>query len=153
IVRAERLDLWKNVLRGFSAYETMLMGDPGLADEVWFCAASIPVRQQTSHHVRYEQECQANVERINARFARPGRPDVATLLEMPPSAGPTRTCALAAMDLADTVVVNSTYDGLNLVAKEALLVGQNAPLLLSVNAGVYEQLSPFVTALDPFDVD
>ncbi len=49
--------------------------------------------------------------------------------------------------------MNPTLDGMNLVAKEALYLGERAPLLLSVNAGAYEQLAGHVTPIEPFDVE
>src|SRR5262249_48201606 len=50
-------------------------------------------------------------------------------------------------------LVNPTMDGMNLVAKEALFLGESAPLLLSVNAGAYEELAGHVTPVEPFDVE
>jgi trehalose 6-phosphate synthase len=56
--------------------------------------------------------------------------------------------------MSRAALVNSTYDGLNLFAKEAAyLLDADASLLLSVNAGAYEQLGPFATAVDPFDIE
>jgi trehalose 6-phosphate synthase len=40
VARADRLDLWKNHLRGFAAYRTLLENDPTLARRWWLCAVS-----------------------------------------------------------------------------------------------------------------
>ena len=39
-----------------------------------------------------------------------------------------------------------------MVAKESVVLNPRAPLLLSVNAGVYPQLARCATAIQPFDV-
>ena len=49
-------------------------------------------------------------------------------------------------------LVNPTYDGLNLVAMESLLLAPAAPVVLSVNAGVHDVLAPYVLDVDPFDI-
>jgi trehalose 6-phosphate synthase len=99
--------------------------------------------------VEYEARCREAEQRINARFG--GRGDAVTMLY--PNGGENhRARALAALSLADVVLVNPTFDGLNMVAKESLVVNQRSSVLLSRNAGAFDQLSPAVTALDPFDV-
>jgi trehalose 6-phosphate synthase len=60
---------------------------------------------------------------------------------------------VAALRLSAATLVNPTYDGLNLVAKESLLLAPAAPVVLSVNAGVYETLAPHTVGIDPFDVE
>jgi trehalose 6-phosphate synthase len=69
-----------------------------------------------------------------------------------PAAGEARNAALGALSEADAVLINSTYDGFNLVAKEAALLGERAAVLLSRNAGAYEYLAPGVLPIEPFDV-
>jgi len=152
MVRADRLDLWKNLPRGFAAYEAMLERSPALANECWFGAVvTIPSRAADRHRA-YQDLSEAMVLRINERFGCPGRDAVSLIY--PGANGDSRNCVVAALGMSHAALVNSTYDGLNLFAKEAaLLLGEHASLLLSVNAGVYEQLRPYAVALDPFDVD
>jgi trehalose 6-phosphate synthase len=51
------------------------------------------------------------------------------------------------------LLVNAVFDGLNLVAKEAPLVNErDGVVVLSRNAGAYEELAPWVVDVDPFDV-
>jgi trehalose 6-phosphate synthase len=80
----------------------------------------------------------------------PHRPAVSLVY---PDLATTRNCVVAALSDADLTLVNPTLDGMNLVAKEALYLGERAPLLLSVNAGAYEELAGHVTPVEPFDVE
>jgi trehalose 6-phosphate synthase len=150
IARADRIDLWKNLPRGFAAYESLLERKPGLADEWWFCAVASTPSRTTERSRALKDECERMVARINDRFGRPDRPAVSLVQ---PDLATTRNCVVAALSSADLTLVNPTLDGMNLVAKEALYVAERAPLLLSVNAGAYEQLAPHVTPIEPFDVE
>ena len=61
--------------------------------------------------------------------------------------------AIAALRLADVVLVNPIVDGMNLVAKEAVLVGERDPVLvLSETAGAAEQLASDALVVAPADV-
>jgi trehalose 6-phosphate synthase len=152
LVRADRLDLWKNLPRGFAAYEAMLERRPELAAECWFAAVVTTPTRAAERHRGYQKQSEARVRRINERFGTPDREAVSLIY--PGSRGDSRNCVAAAIGMSRAAIVNSTYDGLNLFAKEAaLLLNEHGSLLLSTNAGVYEQLAPYVVALDPFDID
>jgi trehalose 6-phosphate synthase len=146
IARADRIDLWKNLPRGFAAYRSVLERKPGLAGEWWFCAVATPPGRPTERTRELQRECEDMVADINERFGAPGRPAVSMIY---PDLATTRNCVVAALSEADLALVNPTFDGMNLVAKEALYLG--ARLLLSVNAGAYEQLAGHVTPVHPFD--
>jgi trehalose 6-phosphate synthase len=150
IARADRIDLWKNLPRGFAAYESLLDRKPGLADEWWFCAVVTSPSRTTERTRELRDTCEAMVARINERHGRPDRPAVSLVY---PDLLTTRNCVVAALSQADLTLVNPTMDGMNLVAKEALFLGEKAPLLLSVNAGAYEELAGHVTPIEPFDVE
>jgi trehalose 6-phosphate synthase len=152
IVRADRLDLWKNLPRGFAAYEAMLERQPDWADNAWHAAIVTVPSRATDRHRAYQEQTEALVRRINQRFG--GRRGEAVSLIYPGSSGDSRNSVVASLDLATAAFVNSTFDGLNLFAKEAaLLMADPASLLLSVNAGVHEQLGAFATPVDPFDLE
>ncbi|MFG1675416.1 trehalose-6-phosphate synthase [Micromonospora sp. NPDC049282] len=153
VVRVDRLDLWKNVIRGFEAFELMLSRDPALADELWFCAVVTPPRRPSERSGRYRDRCEETVARINDRF-NPGSGAATEPVSLiyPQAGDNTRHRAVAALEVSAVTLVNPTFDGLNMVAKEALVVG-SAPVLLSVNAGAYEQLRDGVTPIHPFDVE
>lgn len=151
LVRVDRLDLWKNQPRGFAAFGELLDRRPRLAGEVCFLAVSAPVRYQSARHRAYAAECEASAARINETTAAAGRSPLVHLLR-PVNLADSRHMAVAALAQAAAVLVNPTYDGFNLVAKEALLLNANAPVLLSQNAGAHEYLAPAVIPVEPFDV-
>jgi trehalose 6-phosphate synthase len=150
VARADRIDLWKNLPRGFAAYDSVLERKPGLADEWWFCAVATPPSRTTERSRDLQRKCENMVAKINDRYGRPNRPAVSIVY---PDLATTRNCVVAALSGADVTLVNPTLDGMNLVAKEALYLGEKAPLLLSVGAGAYEELAPHVTPIEPFDVE
>ncbi|MCZ7436822.1 trehalose-6-phosphate synthase [Micromonospora sp. WMMC241] len=152
LVRVDRLDLWKNHLRGFAAYDELLRRRPGLADDVWLLAVVARPRHRTPRHLAYESACRAAVARLNETWRRPKGPDPVTLLDATDPAD-TRHRAIAALSTADVVLINPTYDGFNLVAKEAALASETSRILLSRTAGAHDYLAPLVTSLDPCDVD
>ncbi|MGV9613882.1 trehalose-6-phosphate synthase [Nocardia xishanensis] len=151
IVRVDRLDLWKNVIRGFEAFELILDREPGLARDLWFCAIVTPPRKPTDRTSLYRARCEETVARINAKF-RTGDVEPISLV-YPGEADNTRHRAVAALEISAATLVNPTLDGLNMVAKESVVVGSAAPLLLSVNAGAYEELRSGVLPIHPFDVE
>jgi trehalose 6-phosphate synthase len=148
IVRVDRMDLWKNHVRGFSAFERLLDRNPGLAADVWFCAIASPTRLQTERHLDYRAACEGIVDRINRRFG-PSR-EVASLF-YPAGSEQARHQAAAALGLDSVALVNPTWDGLNLVAKESVLLSEKSRLVLSVNAGVHDQLAATSLSINPFD--
>jgi trehalose 6-phosphate synthase len=150
IARADRIDLWKNLPRGFAAYRSVLERKPWLAGECWFCAVATPPGHPTERTRALQRECVDMVADINEHFGVPGRPAVSMVY---PDLATTRNCVVAALSGADLTLVNPTFDGMNLVAKEALFLGGRAPLLLSVNAGAYGQLAGHVSAVHPFDIE
>ncbi|MBE8525382.1 trehalose-6-phosphate synthase [Amycolatopsis sp. H6(2020)] len=151
MLRADRLDLWKNLPRGFRAYEMLLERRPELAAECWFAAVVTTPSRATGRHLAYAEATEEVVRRINERFAVEGTEAVS--LVRPAADDDSRHCVLAGLGMSDAAVVNSTYDGLNLFAKEAAYVlPDNASLLISENAGVLENLSRFAVPVDPFDL-
>lgn len=149
ITRVDRLDLWKNLERGFLAYETLLRRRPQLAGDFWFCAIVTLPRLQTERHKRYQARCEQVVARINDRFS--GSGETVSLIYSDATGG-LRERAVAALSLGTAVLVNPTFDGLNMVAKEATLLNRRAPLLLSTNAGAFPQLASIATPVQPFDI-
>ncbi|HEX3784815.1 MAG TPA: trehalose-6-phosphate synthase [Pseudonocardiaceae bacterium] len=150
IVRADRIDLWKNLPRGFAAYRSLLQRRPELAGDWWFCAVVTVPSRTTERSRDLRRVCEEMVEELNERFGTPGRPAVSLIW---PDLATTRNCVVAALSDADLVLVNPTIDGMNLVAKEALYFAEHGSLLLSPNAGAYEGLADHVTPVDPFDVE
>ena len=143
IVRVDRLEPSKNALRGFLAFEALLKRRPDLRRGVRFLAIQSTSREKLSEYARYATAVREIVARING-MSDPDDPPI-WLLD-----GSDYAQAIAAMQLADVMLVNPVVDGMNLVAKEAVVVGEPA-LVLSETAGAAEQLaadSLMVTAAD-----
>ncbi|TMC05672.1 MAG: trehalose-6-phosphate synthase [Chloroflexi bacterium] len=154
LVRVDRADLWKNALRGLLAFERLLDRDPSLAGRIWFLAVLTPTRTWVAEYRRYLRACRAVAARVNRRHPpRAGQPDGPVTLMVADGLRADRDLALAAMRMGDGLLVNPTYDGLNLVAKEAVAVsGGGLVLILSENAGVHEELCEAALTVNPFDV-
>ena len=85
---------------------------------------------------------------MNGRFGRPGWEPVSLVVR------DDYLASVAAYVEYDVLLVNPVMDGLNLVAKEAPLVNaRNGVLVLSRQAGAYDELSEWVVGVDPLDVD
>src|SRR5690606_5801312 len=65
IVRVDRLDLWKNHIRGYHAFEELLTRDRRQRDDVFFLSVATPVRHETARHRRYRAVCEQYVDRLN----------------------------------------------------------------------------------------
>ncbi|HVE91786.1 MAG TPA: trehalose-6-phosphate synthase [Actinomycetota bacterium] len=150
LARVDRIDLSKNSLRGFLAFEALLERRPELASSVWFLAMQYPSRLKVSSYRRYLNACMKVVRRINDRHAGAG----------PGGEGPVGWYfqddferSLAGMRIYDAMLVNPVFDGLNLVAKEGPVVNErNGTLILSTNAGVVEEIGEAAIRVNPFDV-
>ena len=148
IVRVDRTDPAKNIVRGFLAYERLLAQHSELAGKVQFYAFLQPSRQDISAYREYVQSVRATAERINRE--RGTREWTPIRLEF----GENLRRALAAYVEFDVLLVNPIHDGMNLVAKEgALLNAREGVIVLSENAGAHEELGPHSITVNPFDVD
>jgi trehalose 6-phosphate synthase len=133
IVRVDRLEPSKNVLRGFLAFEALLRRRPDLRKQVRFLAIQSISRERVPEYARYAAEVREVVARVNGM----ADPDQAPIWLLD---GSEYALAIAALSLADVVLVNPVVDGMNLVAKEAAIVS-HAALVLSETAGAAEQLA------------
>ncbi len=147
IVRVDRLEPSKNILRGFLAYEVLLQRSPRLRGRISFLAFLVPSRTGLREYGHYGRMVQSAVDRINARFGRGGWRPVQIFYENDYAQ------ALAGLSIADVVLVNPLVDGMNLVAKEAVVVSQrNAALVLSETAGAFDQMADGALPVAPADV-
>jgi trehalose 6-phosphate synthase len=146
IVRADRIEPSKNALRGFLAFEALLERQPELRGRVRFLAVQAPTRTEIAEYAEYGAAVREVVARINGL----AEPDEAPIWI---ADGSDYAMAIAALRLADVVVVNPLVDGMNLVAKEAVVVGERDPvLILSETAGAAEQLAVDALSVAPADV-
>lgn len=147
IVRVDRLDPSKNALIGFEAYDRLLRSRPDLVGRVRFLAFLVPSRTGIPEYQHYSQKVMKAVQAINARHGRGDWVPIDVFCE------DNRSQALAGLQIYDVLLVNPVADGMNLVAKEGPIVNQrNGVLVLSREAGAYEQLAEAVIPVWPADV-
>ncbi len=149
LVRVDRIELSKNIRRGFLAYDQLLATRPEWRGRVTFGAFVYPSRQDVPAYRRYREDVDATVAEINDRWGADGWTPIVyeTDDDYPRS--------VAALRRADAVLVNPVRDGLNLVAKEAVLLSdRDAVVLLSEGAGAHDELSgpSAAVTVDAYDV-
>jgi trehalose 6-phosphate synthase len=148
ILRVDRTDPSKNVVRGFRAYELLLQAHPELAERVQMLALLDPSRQDIPEYAEYLGAIQRAARAVNDRFRQNGWEPLVLRIEDDFAA------SVAAYKQFDVLLVNAIFDGLNLVAKEAPLVNvRDGVLVLSENAGVHEELGEWAVTVNPFDVE
>jgi len=146
-VRVDRLEPSKNLVRGFEAYRSLLERRPDLRGVVKFLAFLVPSRTSIFEYQRYRERTFGLIEEINERFGTADWKPIETFYEN------NYMQALTAMRMADVLVVNPVADGMNLVAKEAVVLNErNAVLILSEGAGAHDQLGAYAISVSPGDV-
>lgn len=147
LVRVDRLEPSKNILRGFLAFESLLQRNPRLRNRIVFFAFLVPSRTGLREYGYYGRQVQNAVDRINARFGNAEWRPVQLFYENDYAQ------ALAGLSIADVVLVNPLVDGMNLVAKEAAVVAErDSVLVLSETAGAFDQMADGALAVAPADV-
>ncbi|HEY9367332.1 alpha,alpha-trehalose-phosphate synthase (UDP-forming) [Streptomyces sp.] len=147
IVRVDRTELSKNIVRGMHAYRHLLETRPELRGRVVHVAFAYPSRQDLAVYRDYTAEVARVAEEINARYGSADWTPVVLHVK------DDFARSLAAYRLADVALVNPIRDGMNLVAKEVPVVSdEGCVLVLSREAGAFEELSEDVLAVNPYDV-
>jgi trehalose 6-phosphate synthase len=147
ILRVDRTDPSKNIVRGFRAYELYLEAHPDAHCRVGMLALLDPSRQDIPEYSEYVAAIQREARRVNDRFQRDGWMPVEVSVE------DNFPAAVAAYKQFDVLFVNAIFDGMNLVSKEAPLVNErDGVVVLSENTGAYEELQDWVVRVNPFDV-
>ncbi len=147
ILRIERSEPSKNIVRGFFAFEELLELHPEHRGKVTFLAILVPSRMDLREYRNYLDEVMGAIGRINATYGDATWEPVRVLL------GESYQRAVAAMQLYDVLLVNSIADGMNLVAKEGPIVNQrHGQLVLSERTGAREQLEAGSLVIAPFDI-
>jgi trehalose 6-phosphate synthase len=148
VLRVDRTDPSKNVVRGFRAFELFLDAHPELHGRVQLLALLDPSRQDIPEYAEYLGAIQRAARALNDRFQQDRWTPVDLRIE--DNFGET----VAAYKQYDVLLVNAIFDGLNLVAKEAPLVNErDGVLVLSENAGSHEELGEWALSVNPFDVE
>ena len=147
ILRVDRADLSKNVLRGFSAFDLFLEQHPEFSERVTFVAQLMPSRTDVPQYAEYLERIEALVAVVNHRHGTPDWMPIQLKLRDDLEE------AVAAYKHYDVLLVNAMFDGMNLVAKEGPLVNEREGVsILSENTGAHEELGEFALSVNPFDI-
>lgn len=147
IVRVDRTELSKNIVRGLLAYRQLLVDHPAWRERVVHVAFAYPSRQDLAVYRDYTAEVQRVATEINSQYGTPGWTPVVLHVK------DDFARSLAAYRLADVALVNPIRDGMNLVAKEVPVVSdEGCVLVLSREAGAYEELGEDAVGVNPYDV-
>jgi trehalose 6-phosphate synthase len=147
ILRVDRADLSKNVLRGFSAFDVFLEQHPEFREKVTFIAQLMPSRTDVPEYAEYIERIEAVVAVVNHRHGSPDWMPIQLKLRDDLEE------AVAAYKHYDVLMVNAMFDGMNLVAKEGPMVNEHAGVsILSENTGAHEELGEFALSVNPFDI-
>jgi trehalose 6-phosphate synthase len=147
IVRVDRTELSKNIVRGLEAYRELLRARPEWHGKVMHVAFAYPSRHDLPEYREYTAAVLRMALQIQDEFASPGWDPL--LLEV----NDDYARSLAACRLADVMLVNPIRDGMNLVAKEGpILSDRGCALVLSTEAGAADELGPYALMVNPFDI-
>ena len=147
IMRVDRVEPTKNIVRGFQAYADVLEKHPGLHGKVTFLAFFVPSRQTLPTYRRFDGDVRALIEEINRKYGTDEWTPIQAFF------GNDRVRALAAMQYYDVLLVNPIIDGMNLVAKEGPAVNlTDGVLVLSRTAGAFQQLAKGSIPTSPTDI-
>jgi trehalose 6-phosphate synthase len=147
IVRVDRIDPSKNIMRGFLAFEEMLELHPEHRGAVQFLAILVPSRLEIFEYKDILDEIMAAVGHVNACYGDRDWEPIRVIINE------NYQKAIAALQCYDVLLVNSIADGMNLVAKEGPIVNQkDGVLILSERTGARQQLEPGALVIAPCDV-
>ena len=148
VVRVDRTDPSKNIVRGFRAFELYLDAHPDMHRRVGMLALLDPSRQEIPEYADYLGEIAREARRVNDRFQENGWMPIELLID------DNFTRSVAAYKQFDVLLVNAIFDGMNLVAKEAPLVNtRGGVVVLSENTGAHAELGEWALTVNPFDVE
>jgi trehalose 6-phosphate synthase len=148
LVRVDRLDPSKNIIRGFIAFDRFLELHPDFKDTITFLALLQPSRGDVEEYVTYREHVVRTVEQINTRHGNTDWMPIDLRIQ------DDFPVTLAAYRNYDLLMVNAIYDGMNLVAKEGPLInGKDGVLILSQNTGAFDELGAFSLSVNPFDIE
>jgi trehalose 6-phosphate synthase len=147
ILRVDRADLSKNVLRGFSAFDLFLEQHPEFSERVTFIAQLMPSRTDVPEYAEYLQRIEALVAVVNHRHGTPDWMPIQLKIRDDLEE------AVAAYKHYDVLLVNAMFDGMNLVAKEGPLLNERDGVsILSENTGAHAELGEFALSVNPFNI-
>jgi trehalose 6-phosphate synthase len=147
ILRVDRIEPSKNILRGLEAYRTLLETHPEHRGKVQMMALLVPSRMEVGEYQDYLRDIMSEAGMINAKYSTSLWEPVRIVV------GDNYARAIAAMQLYDVLLVNPLADGMNLVAKEGAVVNRkDGVLVLSEHAGAFYELGEHALTVSPFDI-
>ncbi len=158
ILRVDRIEPSKNIIRGFQAFDLMLDLYPQFLGKVTFLALLNPSRETLEEYKNYRDCLIATVNEVNNKWltytSHTLEPGVdASWIPIRLEIADNFSRSVAAMRFYDVLLVNPVKDGLNLVAKEGPVINErNGSVVLSRQAGVFDELQGCVQPINPFDI-
>lgn len=147
ILRVDRIEPSKNIVRGFQAFDLFLERYPEHLSKVRFLAMLVPSRLGVEEYQQYMEEIVVLAQRINIKHGDREWQPIKTYV------GEDYHRAVAAMQLHDVLLVNPIIDGMNLVSKEGPVVNErNGVLVLSEGAGSWDELREGALIVSPYDL-
>ncbi len=148
VVRVDRSEPSKNIIRGLRAWELLLERHSEFRGKVNFLQFLVPSRSELGVYQTYTDEIFELIDSINDHFGDVEWQPIRVFYEE------NYAQAIAGMALCDILLVNPIVDGMNLVSKEGPLVSErDSVLVLSEMTGSYEQLREFVLPVAPTDLE
>ena len=148
IVRIDRAEPNKNIIRGFRAFDQLLKQQPELKGRVKFLAFLVPSRTHLRQYQRYMEEVNQAIQQVNGTHGNGNWQPIVPYMEN------NYAQAIAGMKIYDVLLVNTLVEGMNLVAKEGPVVnGNNGVLVLSQSSGAHPQLAEGALSVAPADVE
>jgi trehalose 6-phosphate synthase len=148
IVRVDRIDPTKNIIRGFQAYNLLLKAHPELQGQVTFLALLVPSRQSVAAYRLYERKVRHIIDRINTSYGQSHWQPIIAIF------GHHRVRAIACLQYYDALLVNPLIDGMNLVVKEGGIINQRSGvIILSCTAGAHDKIGDHVLSIVPTDLE
>lgn len=147
VLRIDRVEPSKNILRGFMAFHNFLKTYPEYQRQVEMLTLLVPSRTNVTEYRRYLRDIMTLVGEVNANMGDGEWEPIRVLL------GNNYDRAIAALSLYDVLIVNPLADGMNLVAKEGSVLNRmNGVLILSEEAGAAEEFGDSPLLVSPYDV-
>ncbi|MCI0687207.1 MAG: trehalose-6-phosphate synthase [Sporichthyaceae bacterium] len=147
ILRVDRTELSKNIVRGLQAYRELLRVHPEWHGRVVHLVFAYPSRHDIPEYREYTAAVQRIATEIEDEFGTADWQPIVLEVE------DDFARSLAAYRLADVIVVNPVRDGMNLVAKEVPVVSERGcALVLSREAGAHDELGEWAIVVNPFDI-
>jgi trehalose 6-phosphate synthase len=146
IARVDRTEPSKNIGRGIEAFRDLLTRYPEHRDRVMHVALAYPSRQDVTVYREYTESLETLAHQVNEEFGSTSwTPMLLSVRDDYP-------LSLGTLQSADVLFINPVRDGMNLVAKEGVLLTDDAVLVLSAEAGAADEMGEAALLVDPLDI-